>query len=108
MKTTTEKILISIVVLLIIYAAVTTFEKLKFESKYNSEVEKGITVINDSIDALNLQLKDLTLKQQNWTENVQKQSNDIHNKLKSDEETIDNSVVTDNELADFIAKHENR
>lgn len=102
-----EKTLIVIGIILVIYGAIITLEKRKFESKYNSEIEKNIKIVNDSIEALNLRLKDLTKKQQNWTEDVQKESKAINDKLKKDEKAIDNYIVTDTELANFISRHEN-
>lgn len=104
MKITVEKILVAVIV---IYAMVVTFENNKIESLYNAEIEKNITIVNDSIDTLNLRIKNLTQKQQIRTKNVQKESNDINEKLKQDEKIIDDSNISDDELADFIAKHEN-
>ncbi len=98
----------AIILVISVYAIITTFEKRKIESKYNAEIEKGITIINDSIDKLNLQIKDLSIKLKTKTKNIQKGSKDINDKLKQDEKDIDNSIVNDDELKNFISKHENR
>ena len=97
-----EKILIAIIIVISLYATITTFEKRKIES----QLESQITTVNDSIDKLNLRLKDLTNNASNWTNDAKDQSNTINNKLKEDEKAINNYVITDSDLADFIAKHE--
>lgn len=88
-----------------IYAIVVTFEKRKFKNKYYSEIDKTEESI-DSIKALNFIVKDLTLKQQIWTKNVQNQSEATNNKLIQDEKTIDNSVITDRERDSILASYE--
>lgn len=107
MNTFLEKILLTAVLVVGVYAVITTFEKRKVEALYNAELEKGITIINDSIDALNLQIKDLTKKHQTKTSNTQKTSAAINDKLQEDENIINNSDPSDDELNAFIAKHEN-
>ena len=102
-----EKVLSAIVVILVIYGSTVTLEKQKFENKYNTELEKQVTIVNDSIEALNNKLKALTQNAQNWTNNAKEESNAINEKLHQDEEAIDNYIVTDADLSAFLAKHEN-
>lgn len=96
----------ALLIVVSIYAVVTTFQKVKIKNLYQTEIDKQKVILSDSIGVLNLQLKDLTLKQQIWTKNVQNETDQNHNKLIQDEKTIDNSVVTDSKRDSVRAKYE--
>ena len=83
-----------------------TVQKSVYKYKYyKSEAEKYNTA-KDSIESLNLRLKDLTQKQEIRTKTVQKKAQSIQDKLKQDEEIIDNRDYNDDELDDFISDYD--
>lgn len=105
-RTNLEKIFIIIIAVITIYTTVVTVQKIIYKTRYYQSLEKEYLIARDSINTLNYRIKDLTLKQQIWTKDVQKKSNEINDKLKDDEETIDNRDVSDRELDEFLARYE--
>lgn len=106
-RTVLEKLFLIIIVVGLVYGLVVTIQKGIYKYKYFKEVERQYNVAKDSLDALNLRIKDLTQKQQTKTTTTKKESKAINDKLKQDETIIDNSIVDDDELNAFISKHEN-
>jgi|TARA_Y100000310_G_C20704425_1_gene834135 cell division protein FtsL len=105
-RTTLEKLFLVIIAVALVYGSVVTIQKGVYKYKYFKEVEQQYNVAKDSLDALNLRIKDLTQKQQTKTTSTKKQSKAINDKLKQDEAIIDNSNPNDDELNAFISKHE--
>ena len=105
-RTTLEKLFLVIIAVCLIYGSVVTIQKAVYKYKYYKKVEQQYNVAKDSLDALNLRIKDLTQKQQTKTASTKKQSKAINDKLKQDEAIIDKSNPNDDELNDFISKYE--
>lgn len=105
-RTTLEKLFLVIIAVGFIYGSVVTVQKGIYKYKYFKEVEQQYTIAKDSLDALNIRIKDLTQKQQTKTTTTQKNSQNINDKLKQDEAIIDNSNPDDDELNAYISKHE--
>ena len=105
-RTTLEKLFLIIIVVGFIYTSFTTVQKGIYKYRYYKAIENDYRTAKDSIEALNLRLKDLTQKQEIRTKTVQKKAQSIQDKLKQDEEIIDNRDYTDDELDDFIAKYQ--
>lgn len=93
--------------ILSIYAAVTTVQKVFYKYRYFKEIEKQYNVAKDSINALNIRVKALTEQQQKKTVKSRKRSAAINDKLKKDEDIINNTPINDDELKAYISKHEN-
>lgn len=107
MKTTLEKILVALVIVIVIYAVITTFEKRKFESKYYSEVDNSEVVL-DSMAVIKSQLKDLTLKQQYLLDSIEDAADLTNSKLQEDEKRINDSVISDRKRDSIRAAYENK
>jgi cell division protein FtsL len=105
-RTTSEKLFLVIIAVCLVYGSVVTIQKAVYKYKYFKKVEQQYNVAKDSLDALNLRIKDLTQKQQTKTTSTKKQSKAINDKLKQDEAIIDKSNPNDDELNAYIAKHE--
>lgn len=61
--------------------------------------------VSKEIEGVNLRLDSLAIGQQKKTINVKKRSAAVDDKLKKDEAIIDNRIITDDELDEFLAKH---
>ena len=105
-QTLASKLIISILLVISIYAIVVTIQKGIYKYKYFKAIEKEYKIAVDSIEAKNLLIKKLSEQQEKRTKNFKDKSKATNDKLKKDEETIDNSVISDDDLSDFIAKHE--
>lgn len=81
-------------------------QKAYYKYQYFKQVEQNYNTAKDSISSLNNKIKDLTQKQQILTEKAQKQARSINDKLKQDENTIDNRNVTDDELLEFLSRYD--
>lgn len=105
-RTGLEKLFIVIIAVALVYGTVVTIQKGIYKYRYFKEVEQRYNVAKDSLDALNLRIKDLTQKQQKKTTATKTKSKAINDKLKQDESIIDNSNPDDDELNAYISKHE--
>tara|TARA_Y100001973_G_C4981562_1_gene224449 strand:- start:156 stop:509 length:354 start_codon:yes stop_codon:yes gene_type:complete len=105
---TITKLFIIIATIAMVYAVRVGVGKAYYKYQYFKTVEKKYTAAKDSIQSLNLEIKDLTQKQQIRTKNVQKKSKAINDKLKQDEEIIDNRNYSDAELNDFLSKYQDK
>lgn len=104
-KTSGEKALLIIIAVLVVYALVINIQKGVYKLRYYKEVEQKYTSAQDSISVLNLKLDQLVASNKAQTITDRRKSKSIDDKLKSDEKTIDNSTVTDDELDEFLARY---
>lgn len=106
-RTSLEKVLLIITTIAVLFGTTYFIKSAWLQYKYYKEIEKDYKIAQDSIEALHVRVKKLSEKQETITRSIGKRSRSINDKLKQDEKTIDNSNPGDDELLDFIAKHEN-
>src|SRR5690554_2584999 len=99
-------ILISFGFLILLIVGQSLYFKYKL-SKQSDLFEKEILTIKDSLDALDQrQVKLISQGKQN-TDKAAKDKKSINDKQKQDEKDIDNSVISDADIADFLSRHSN-
>ena len=106
MSTLIEKVLVIILIIVCIYAGVTTLQKNKVDRLYNEELQKNVIIISDSIEMLNRSIKHLRYNLEHKTDSVIIKYKYIHTKLLENEKRINNFIVTDSALYSFISEHE--
>lgn len=105
-RTGLEKLFIIIITVGFIYTSIVTIQKAVYKYRYFKEVEQQYNIAKDSLDALNIRLKDLTEKQQTKTNNAKRTSKAINDKLKDDEKIIDNKPISNDELDEFLSRYD--
>ena len=104
MKDKAIYIVIGVLILLIIG------QGLYFRYQLNQNIkvfEKGITTLKDSIQAIdNRQVKIIEDAKKNTTK-ASKDKKAINDKQKQDEKDIDNSTISDRDIADFLSRYNN-
>jgi len=106
MQSPITKLFILIAAVAVIYGIYVGLGKAYYKYEYFKTVEQKYHTAKDSIASLNSEIKNLTQKQQIRTKNVQKKSKAINDKLKQDEEIIDNRNYSDAELDDFLSEYQ--
>lgn len=100
--------------LIVVIIAVTVFgvvQMVKLELAVRSQnkmLQTKIEQLETNVNTLTHQKDSLINVGLKTTKRVKKASSTIDKKLKQDEKTIDNSTITDDDIADFIAKHQKR
>lgn len=107
-RTSLEKLLLLVTVIALIFGFTYLVRFTISEYKYYKSIEKDYKIAQDSIEALHVRVKILSEKQEIITTAISKKSKSINDKLQNDEAIIDNSNPDDDELLEFIAKHEQR
>lgn len=77
-----------------------------YKSKYKKVLKTEKQRLTDSITSVFESQKELIETGTKTTIETRKKARTIDDKLKQDEEAIDNSTVTDTELTDFLAKYD--
>lgn len=77
--------------------------RLKGQLKY---MEKQVEIVKDSISAINLREAKIVDVGKSKTRKAVKQKKSINDKLKQDESDIDNRIVSDDELDNFLTGFE--
>lgn len=104
MKDKAIYIVIGVLILLIIGQGL----YFRYQLNQNRKVfEKGITTLKDSIQAIdNRQVKIIEDAKKNTTK-ASKDKKAINDKQKQDEKDIDNSTISDRDIADFLSRYNN-
>lgn len=107
-QTGKERIFLILVFLLLVLAAQQTISKAWYKYKYFKEVENNYNELLLTIEEANKAEELIIASNKEQTIKAKKKSSDIDLKLKADEKIIDNSDVSDNELLEFLSKHQKR
>ena len=103
MKPKTVIIIMSALILLMIGQSIYFNYRLKGQLKF---IENQVAVVKDSISAINLREAKVIEAGKSRTQKAVKQKNTINDKLKQDETDIDNRVVSDDDLDNFLTGFE--
>ncbi len=102
------KLFITITLILFVSGAVLGVKYALLKHRYIKEKEKEIVELKDSLEIVNAKVHDLSFKGQEINQKAKKKANNIHQKLKQDEKNIHDHIVTDDELAGFLSKYEQK
>lgn len=78
-----------------------------YKYKYFKQVEKELTITKDEINKKNHLIDSILNSSRKHTKEVKQKAVSIDTKLKQDEKNIDDTVVSDDALNEFITKHSN-
>lgn len=104
----TSKVLSLLLILAIGYGIYTYSGKALYKYRYFKALETQVETLRDSILRYEIRVTNLIESGKKDTEKTKKQSALIDKKLKEDEETIDNSTISDDDIVEFITKHQKR
>lgn len=103
-----EKILIGIIFFLVIHSGYLHFKNKSLENQIFKVVQENKKEKEDSLKVAKKIIKTIVKKKRVRTKTVQKKAKEIDEKLKQNEKDINNSDVTDDDIANFISKHQKR
>lgn len=103
-----EKILIGVIFFLVIHSAYLHLKNKSLENQIFKVVQESKEEKEDSLKVAKENIKTIVKKKRVRTKSVQKKAKEIDKKLKQDENEINNSNVTDDDIINFITKHQKR
>lgn len=106
LQTKSKLFLVAVIILLcfVMYYAST---KAYYKYKYFKQVEKELTISKNEIKNKDIIIDSIIANSKQHTKTVRKKATSIDSKLKQDEKTIDDTVIDDDALNEFITKHSN-
>ena len=105
-RTPLEKLFVIVITALLLYSSYTTIRGDYFANKYYSQSEKQYNQINEKLKAISDIKIEITKDLKEVTKKTKVRTTKINDKLKLDEENIDNNNISINELRLFLADYE--
>lgn len=102
-----SKLFLIAVIILLCFVMYYASSKAYYKYKYFKQVEKELTISQNEIKKQNILIDSIIANSRTHTKTVRKKATSIDSKLLQDEKTIDDTIIDDDALNEFITKHSN-
>lgn len=104
----TKKVLFIVIALLVLVILIQSGRLARSEYLRLKTIEKEYKEYKEAVDASEAKELEIVTENKNKTVKISSKNESINKKLEQDEKIIDNDSVSDDDLYDFITKHENQ